>query len=351
MKKDANLIKWVKPSVACVGRAEGVDTFCGMDAKQTLAILGLDTYMERYGRCDGGVPDLTQDPAEFADWQIVVPFSDGDVIVLCCPEDRVCQNPDCGVSSRICSECRFPICRECETCLYQQPPKMPAVSLANDMMIFYAPREIYVQEMTVMELICSSVCITSMICLFFEVKFGNLFDTKVHMHRHRVGARGNATSFLMPWQALLAELQRLDQEQQKHREPDLPHTGADLVNIVQILLKTNDDQKRAGLVNYIHQARVRRAVVVQSILDAKRRKHRAYILVDEVKLRRKAENLPEDGVPPELLRLLAHDNDLDKLQVQKAATPVEGRREDLTDAARAFASQSANAVVHGEIQQ
>ena len=67
--------------------------------------------------------------------------------------------------------------------------------------------------------------------------------------------------------------------------------------------------------------------------------------MDEEKLRRKAEHLPEDGVPPELVRLLGHDNDLDKLQVQKAATPVEGRREDLTDAARAFASQSPNAVV------
>ena len=82
---------------------------------------------------------------------------------------------------------------------------MPPMALTNDMMIFYAPVEIYEERMTVMEMICSSVCITSMICFSMEVKFGNMLDSEVHMHRHRVGARGNVTSFPMPWQALLDE--------------------------------------------------------------------------------------------------------------------------------------------------
>ena len=60
-------------------------------------------------------------------------------------------------------------------------------------------------------------------------------------------------------------------------------------------------------------------------MAAKRRGHRAYALVDETQLREKATLLPENGVPPEVLRLLEHDDHLDKIQVQKAATPVEGR--------------------------
>ena len=103
------------------------------------------------------------------------------------------------------------------------------------MMIFYAPRELYTEEMTVMEMICASVCITSMICFSLEVKFGNMFDSQVHMHRHRVGARGNATSFPLPWQSILGELKRLDADQEKRKAPDLPRTGDDMLNVVQVL--------------------------------------------------------------------------------------------------------------------
>ena len=222
---------------------------------------------------------------------------------------------------------------------------MPATCLANDMMVFYALREIYVEQMTVMEMICSSVCVTSMICFSMEVKYGHMLDCELHMHGHRVGARGNVTSFPMPWQALLAELQRLDAERESKNSPCLPHTGRDLANVVQVLLKTSRDEvKEAGVSSFIHQARVRRHVVVKAILEAKRRGHRAYVLVDEAAVRNKAQELPEAGVPPEVLRLLPLDNHLDKLQVQKAATPVEGRR-NIGKVGDAFAKQRPQAVV------
>ena len=78
------------------------------------------------------------------------------------------------------------------------------MGLANDLMIFYAPRELYTLNVTVMEMLCASVCLTSMICYTLEAKYrsekpgsggGNPFDATVHMARHRTGARGNATSF------------------------------------------------------------------------------------------------------------------------------------------------------------
>ena len=90
---------------------------------------------------------------------------------------------------------------------------------------------------------------------------------------------------------------------------------------------------------------MRRHVVVNSILRAKARGHRAYISVDADKVHAKARSLPEDGVPPELTHLLPNDGALDKIQIQKAATPIEGLREDLGDTAHAFSVQRPNAVV------
>ena len=85
-----------------------------------------------------------------------------------------------------------------------------------------------------MEMISASTCIPSMICFSMEVKYGNLFQSTLHMQRHRVGARGNATTFLLPWESLLEELQRI--EENTHQEgngPDLPRTGKELQYVVQ----------------------------------------------------------------------------------------------------------------------
>ena len=76
-------------------------------------------------------------------------------------------------------------------------------------MFFYAPEEMYTDGgLTVMEMICASLCITSMICFSLEVKYGNMLNETALMNRHRVGARGNATTFQLPWELLLQELQK-----------------------------------------------------------------------------------------------------------------------------------------------
>ena len=45
---------------------------------------------------------------------------------------------------------------------------MPPAALANDMMIYYGPSEFYTETVTVMEMLCASVCITSMTCFALE---------------------------------------------------------------------------------------------------------------------------------------------------------------------------------------
>ena len=80
-------------------------------------------------------------------------------------------------------------------------------------------------------------------------------------------------------------------------------------------------------------------------MGAKARGHRAYINVDGKKVADKARFLLEDGVPAEILHFLPNDNTLDKIQIQKAATPVEGLRKNLGAMSAAFAEQRPTAVL------
>jgi hypothetical protein len=151
-----------------------------------------------------------------------------------------------------------PFCTECKTNLtaptnlfhgFDRQP--PARALAIDLMVFYAPKTMYECNMTVMEMICSSVCITSMICFSMEVKSAHLLDTAVHKQDSRVRARGNATTFLMPWQSILSELQKLETGQKESESPDLPLTGSQLQSVVQVLLRCSDEKKRVCRSLYI----------------------------------------------------------------------------------------------------
>ena len=114
-------------------------------------------------------------------------------------------------------------------------PTVPRRSLANDLMTFYAPDRTYTEGMTVMEMICCSPCITSMICFSLEVKFQSgedggkaresLFDSAVGFHDGRLAARGNATSFMLPWQGILNELRQLEKQGRQEGDSALPITG------------------------------------------------------------------------------------------------------------------------------
>lgn len=69
---------------------------------------------------------------------------------------------------------------------------------------------------------------------------------------------------------------------------------------------------------------MRRNIVIRLIDEMKQRGHAAYVNLDMDRVRAKASILPEDGVPPEIVRLLPLDKAHDKLQPNKNATPVQG---------------------------
>ena len=83
-------------------------------------------------------------------------------------------------------------------------------------------------------------------------------------------ARGNATSFPLPWHDLIQQLHKHkhdDDASAQHRVV-LPRTGEDVANVVSVLLKTCDAKDYdKDLVRGVHQAIVRRGVVAQLIFE------------------------------------------------------------------------------------
>ena len=174
---------------------------------------------------------------EFADWHLNVPFEAATVKILCCPEDVECDSDIKHSRNQCCARCVAPLCTECEKSLYKRKPELPQAALTNDMMIYYAPSELYKNNATVMEMICASVCITSMICFTLEKKFRGhrSFDEQAHANQYRMAARGNATSFPLPWHDLLQQLKSGDDDAAPHYRVVLPRTGEDLANFVSVL--------------------------------------------------------------------------------------------------------------------
>ena len=145
-----------------------------MNITKTEHLFGLNTYCDKYGTMNEDIR-LTPTHEEIDDWHLFVPFGSTTVKVLCCPEDIQCIRlgdvPQCHSSKICCEQCRAPICKECANCIFASPPSVPPAGLSNDMMIDYTPSILYTENVTVMEMICASVCITSMITFTFEKSY------------------------------------------------------------------------------------------------------------------------------------------------------------------------------------
>ena len=111
-------------------------------------------------------------------------------------------------------------------------------------------------------------------------------------------------------------------------------------------MKTSDEGDDAQqLSRFVHQALVRRQVVVDLITEMKQCGHPAYAHVNLEEMEAKArETLPEKDVPAEIAKLIPYDTLLDNIQVQKQATPTPGRCT-LEEVAASFRDCRPNAVV------
>ena len=170
-------------------------------------------------------------------------------------------------------------------------------------------------------------------------------DQSHNANKHRMAARGNATSFPLPWEDLLKQLQDGEEMAKLGKQVSLPRTGTQLADVVSVLLKTaaGDDTEK-DVAKLIHQCTVRRHIVVELIRTMKDRGHRAYKHVNMDQVQRNADSLPENAVPPEIIRYLPLDDLQDKIQMQKSATPVPIAR-DMQEVSDHFKVLKPNAVV------
>ena len=332
--------------------------------KKLHELLSFETYLKHYDVLAGDVK--LSEVEDFEDWTLTIP---GLGRILCCPEDHRCAaSPDQHPGQHtLCEECELPICTHCLEHLRQG--KLPPLSLCNDMWTGYAPKRLHEEKITIMEMICASPCVTTLICMSMEARFrseGTTLDEQAQLPRHRLGARGNALTFPLPWEDLLRQLQANKAEtaaaaaaveeaaaagDDRPPKAQFPRSGEALGDVVRMLLKTNKAGKtsEADINTLLHQATVRREVVIQLILDMKRLGHPAYQGLSAEAVREAATRLPESGVPPEVLKVIHAVNKEEetghKLQPQKAAAPTDGREEDLRRAGTIFANQRARAVV------
>ena len=153
-------VGWVQPVDA------KNETIFGQSVADVEESLGMKTFRQKYVEKE---TDFAREEmnAELEAWACQVDFAAVSVQLVCCPEDKMCQKR-CRPGS-LCSQCWVPLCRSCKVELVRQN-KQPAAALSNDMMVYYGPREAYSVEVTVMEMLCASPCLTTMICFSLEQK-------------------------------------------------------------------------------------------------------------------------------------------------------------------------------------
>ena len=359
--RSVNDIAWEKPfgHLVCEKDPLAIIGFGEWTTEEVESFLSVRAYVAAYGHDDTNPHlKLTVADKEFDDWQVkaVMKGKSGksrEVKLLCCPEDVSCNAIPAHDDGHVCRECEVPLCTDCRRDILRPYrgealiPNIPARSLCNDLMAFYPPKSIYDEGMTLMEMICCTPCITSMLCFSLEVKYSSLFDARVGFQKTRVAARGNVTSFALPWHDIMAELGRLERFEKQTECPDLPHTGEKLSSMVQVLLKVSDATTKDNLPKFIHQARVRRRVVLHQLRKMKDRGHRAYVKLDLARAEAKASvfDASDDGsVPPEIVKILPYDTDLDKMMPQKNATPADGQASSVAAAGACMDLRAPNCV-------
>ena len=100
--------------------------------------------------------------------------------------------------------CDDPICKECAQHISCQRSFSASGCINRWHDDMYAPTELDTGNVTVMDMLCASVCITSVIYFTFEKTYQGCraVDEHAQGNTHRMAARGNATSFPLPWQDL-----------------------------------------------------------------------------------------------------------------------------------------------------
>ncbi len=310
---------------------DGTHKFLGLPKNKVEEFLGERTYMEKYGKrvWDGCETDVRKSPfkEELEDWKAGIWLGGQYHSLICCPDDIACKSHRRG-RREICSRCEIPLCFECSEALFDDAGgRQPCTALTNDMFIGFGSTYIYEKQVTYLEILAASPCCLSLICMVLQAArdeeedkdrskrvHRNVFGKAAFMQRHRTAARGNVTMFLLPLADTLCELRRMETD----ASIILPRSAEEIKNVVRVILKSHGELPAS----LITAATVRREVVVHLIEEEHARGHPLYCNLDLVEVRRKAaRELPTHGPLPGLAQQRDHDNSLDQVLQQKAASP------------------------------
>ena len=223
---------------------------CGMDKHATEKTIALKTYCDKY------VPAATGDAANDAcraellrqlkSWTARVPFRAGEapLDVLCCLEDRVCTAHRAHSDGSLCRYCTVPVCTHCAAAF--DKGQLPAMALANDLFIAGhddpVTKYIYEKRVTVIEMLAASPVHPAV--LSYELDMHDRQTTVGSKVWNRpacdlgfLGASGNVTGFMMPWDRVFSLLKSTLTGPPSRGRVELPRTGAQLHDVVQLVLR------------------------------------------------------------------------------------------------------------------
>ena len=189
------------------------------------------------------------------------------------------------------------------------------------------PRMIYGErpKVTLMELLCASVVHPAMMHIMYSCLGEDRFREPAVGPKQKVGAKGNITAFMIPWEKIAAMLKGVDSS-----ETMLPRCGSALSEIIVVTLKhygTSDGEIK----KLLSECTVRRDVVLRLIQTMVDRGHRGYKSVDMAAVRAHAKSnlVPKsDGMTPTVPEevLVAFETPASQETDGKAAVPPQPLR-------------------------
>jgi len=221
------------------------DLFLHMPRDSTQTILGFENFLDKFGlpNLDGAMEasthegvDMRNNMQQFEGWTLQVPFSGGDVSVLCCPEDLRCVG-DHG-EGVVCEMCEAPVCRECLKRFKKN--KLPRYGLTNDMWIGQMHEFVFEKKVTIMELLCASPVHAAVLCYQLHQQHSSKlsgqkrrssFNEPAQFAERTTRAWGNVTAFMSKWEHILTRLHNV-------QDVELPHVDDKLVELITVIVYT-----------------------------------------------------------------------------------------------------------------
>ena len=198
------------------------DTLLRLEQSNLAAFMlnfSLHKFKERFASGHEGNPlhgaEELQEGAH--EWQrrLLLPQKGQAVQLLCCPEDVKRDSSCTHGEGDICGRCQIPLCCTCFRRIRKRSGSntIPMV-LCNDNFWGYALAAIWKYNVRWVEAAIASPCWTSMMVYYVEGDGGHLMNERLGEQLFRTAVRGSASTFHMPWEEILKNLQSncLDKE-------------------------------------------------------------------------------------------------------------------------------------------